>query len=57
MRTTRLWNNLHHVRSKSNDWKSKYFKVLGITKSERIRTKQPTSISSPMPAGEELEYQ
>ena len=26
MRTTLLWNNLHHVRSKSNDWKSKYSK-------------------------------
>jgi hypothetical protein len=30
--TTRFWNNLHQVRSKSKDWKAKYLKVLGAIK-------------------------
>jgi len=25
MQATRFWNNLQHVRSKSKDWKVKYF--------------------------------
>ena len=27
-----VWNKLHRVRSKSKDWKAKYFKALGIIK-------------------------
>jgi len=32
VRTTRFWNNLHQVRSKSKDWKAKKFKSLGAIK-------------------------
>jgi hypothetical protein len=32
VRRTRVWNNLHQVRSKSKDWKAKKFKVLGAIK-------------------------
>jgi hypothetical protein len=36
MRTTRFWNNLHQVRSKSKDRKAKLFKVLGAIKPKDI---------------------
>jgi hypothetical protein len=32
----RFWNNLHQVRSKSKDWKAKYFKDLGAIKPKGI---------------------
>ena len=32
MRTTRFWDNLYQVHSKSKDWKAKEFKALGAIK-------------------------
>jgi len=29
VRTTHFRNNLHQVRSKSKDWKDKYFRIFG----------------------------
>lgn len=35
LRTVRFWNNLHHVRLKSKDWKAKIIKkCLGAIKSK-----------------------
>jgi hypothetical protein len=28
VRTTGVWNNLHHIRSQSKDWKTKLFQDL-----------------------------
>jgi hypothetical protein len=32
VRTTRFWDNLYQVHSKSKDWKAKEFKALGAIK-------------------------
>ena len=39
MRSTRFWNNLHQVRSKSKDWKAKKFKVLGAIQPKGLKRK------------------
>ena len=36
MHTTRFWNNLHQVRSKSKAWKAKYLKILGAIKPKTL---------------------
>ena len=34
---TRVWNNLHQVRSKTKDWKTKQLKVLGTIMDHLLR--------------------
>jgi hypothetical protein len=36
VRTTRFWNNHHQIRSKSKDWKTKQFNVLGAIKQQHV---------------------
>ena len=51
MRTARFWNNLHHVRSKSNDWKAK--KSFGRNKTKGPKQDSQYRLRSPMPEGGE----
>ena len=42
---TRVWNNLHQVRSKTKDWKTKQLKVLGTIMDHLLRDEIYNSIS------------
>ena len=54
MRTTCFWNNLHHVRSRSKDWKAKQFNGLGAIKQKCINKIAKNQLRSPMSEGGEL---
>jgi hypothetical protein len=43
---TRFWNNLHQVRLKSKDWKSKKFNVLGAIKTSSTLPRLDAPVSS-----------
>jgi hypothetical protein len=51
--TTRFWNNLHEVRSKSKDWKVKKFKVFGTIKAKGPKQDSQNKLWSPLPEGGE----
>ena len=56
MHTTRFWNNLHHVRSKSRDWKAKYFIVLGAIKPKGLNRMVKIGEGHPCLSEEKLSF-
>ena len=45
MRTTRFWNSLHQVRSKSKIGKANNFKSLRARKPKGLKTRKPKSVN------------